>query len=447
MSKIQKWSVLILLVGICLMLCACTGGTISVEASEWSPTIWNCWPCAIYGSSFEIANDVVFSATKVIVPLTRVILGMGLLFLILFRVLKMTLFMSEKDMVKTFKETGIVLMKAMFVSILIYDGDQLLYLLRDYFIYPIGEFFMLMANAVLDCVPGAGQYFMGVQGLSADSKEIFTSSGFQTIEENKSIFGDLGIQVQYTVSRIFSSLRSGVWLALWQLNNPGIMSWIFGFLAGMQTFSLMVIFPLAFVDGFIMLAFYVIFFPIALVLWVFPKTQGYLKALIPYIFGPFLQLLFGCIIVVLLVTLIQVYSDIGLNGIFRGSTQDANAWVNESVSAGRPPIFIMLMLLIALKKIAGEVGEFSTLFGGGKVDATLFGLMDAARKAVKEAAIAAAEIAIAVATGGTSSAASVTRRLAQEAAKKAQKEMEKKAKEALKKAVSNGDDSGSGEGS
>lgn len=443
-GKLKHFLCLTMLMGICLTLCGCFS-TISQDPSEWRPTIGNCWVCALYGSSFQVANEIVFSATEVMMPLARIMLGIGLLFLILFRVGSMTLFMSTKDMGKTLKETAFVFLKAGFVALLIYNGDDFLYMLRDYIIYPVGEFFLMLANAVLDCVPGSGQYFAGIEGLTPkmDGVVVDLTGKIAPIDPDKTIFGDLGIQVQYTVSRIFVSLKTGTLLVLRMVADGGPVAWVLGLVAGWQTFSLMVIFPMAFVDGFIMLAFYTVFLPFTIVLWVFPATKGYLKSIVPNLLAPFVQILFGCILVVLLITLVQVYADMGLNGILRQSTQDANAWVAESAASARPPIIILVLLLISIKKIAAEIGDFTQLFAGTKTDATLFGMIDKARRAAKEALKLAGEVALAVATGGSTAAATVARRAAREAAQKAIREAQKKALEAAREAL-NGKEGDSG---
>ena len=434
---------------VCLCLCACSS-TVSQDPSEWTPTIANCWVCAIYGTSFEIANDIVFSATAVMFPLARDILGIGLLFLLLFRVGAIMMFVPEQQMGQILKDTAFVFLKAMFVAIILYNGDDFLFLLKEYVIYPLGQFFMMMANAVMDCVPGSGQYFTGIAGITPDPKVmkgviVNINGTIAPIDMNKSIFGDLGIQVQYTVSRIFSSLNAGIGLVLHMFAIGGFFGWILGIVAGWQLFSLMVMFPLAFVDGFIMLAFYVIFVPLTLALWVFPVTKGYFHNIIPKIISPFLQLLVGCIIVVLMITMIQVYSQMGLSNMLNSAEQVGNPAIVEDAVVGRPSILIMIILLISVKKMAGQVGEFAGLFSGDKGDdATLFGLIDGARRALKKAAVIVAEATAAVLSGGATAAASVAKRVAIEAAKRAAKEAAKAAARAAAEQVSRGS---GGEGS
>ena len=418
-------------IALCLCLCACSSVTYE-DPSEWEPTILNCWVCAIYGTSFEISNDIVFSATAVMFPIARVMLGIGLLYILLFRVGAITMLMPENKMAGLMKDTGFIFLKAIFVAVLLANGDAFLLAIRDYVVYPLGNFFMMMANAVLDCVPGSGKYFSSIAKITPEGvgdppnviKGVVVSIGGEVvpIDPDRTIFGDLGIQVQYTVSRIFVSLKSGAFLVMQLLARKGIMAWILGLIAGWQMFSLMVIFPLAFVDGFIMLAFYIIFLPFTITLWVFPGTKGYFKSIIPNILSPLFQLLFGCIIVVLMVTLIQVYADMGLDGILRDSVGDANSNVIDQAENAKPPIIIMVMLLIGIRKMASEVGDFAQLFTGTKTDATLFGLIDAVKNAAKKVAVAVAEVAAATATGGASAAASVARRAAIEAAKKAAEE-------------------------
>lgn len=440
MNQKLKWCLWVVFsLALCGLLCACSGSTLSAGSEEETPTIENCWVCGVYGSSFQVANDIANSVVAGTISIARCILGVGLLFLLLHRVGSILLFKQEKEMITIMKETAFVFLKAMFVSFLLWNSDTLLGLLRDYIIYPVGQFLIMLSNAIMDCLPGTGQYFAGIEGITPDMTEIVVGANGEMVNIDSNLYGDLAIQVQYVISRIYQGLFAGGSVVRYMLTTGGMMAWVLALVFGWQMFSLMIVFPLAFVDSFIMTALYITFVPIGLALWVFPETKGMFKDIIPEIVQGFLRILFGCILVVLIVTLMEVFSDMAGDGILRDVTGNKNSGVMDNMAAGRPGILIMIILIISLKKMGACVGEFATYFTGVSSDTSVYQMMDKVKQALRKVRNAGKEIVIAVATSGASSAASAAKVAAEEAAKKAAEEAAKKAAETAADATSGGE--------
>lgn len=420
---------IVLILALCVFLCSCVAGTDSQDPEQWKPTIKNCWCCALYGTAFEIINNFVSETIKACIPVSKVMLGIGLLFLMLQRIGSMMIFMPDKDAMGIWKELGIVFLKAIFVSALLYKSDVFLDAVREYVIYPIGGFFVMLSNAVLDSVPGGDQYFPGIIGVSPANKMtglVATVGSDETTVLTDSIFGDLGIQVQYIVSRIFSSLKSGFPLVLRILANGGLFQTIIGLIIAYELLGLMIMFPVAFVDAFVMAGFYMVFLPIFLVLWVFPlrKQSQYLTQIFfVQLLSAFVDILFGCIVVVLMITLLQVYTDISLGGVLRETTQASNSAVADSFSNGRPAVLIFLVLVLAAKRMALEIGDFTEHFTGRKNELTIFNEFKKAEAALKKAALTLVELVAAIGTGGLGAVGTVARNAAKKAAQEAAKDV------------------------
>ena len=433
-TTLKSFISILLVLGLCFCLGACAGSTTSQDPEQWQPTIKNCWCCALYGNVFQVINNFVSKAIIATIPAARLMLGLGLLFVMLQRIGSTMLFMPEQKVLEVWKELGIVFLKAIFVAALLYNSQAFLDALRDYVIYPIGGFFVMMSGAVLDSVPGGNKYFPGIVGITPNMKGIVASGqdGIAVQTMTDSIFGDLGIQVQYIVSRIFSALKSGIPLMLRVVANGGFFSRLIGLTILYELIGLIILFPVAFVDAFILVGFNLVFLPICVVLWVFPlkKQSRYLaQVLFPQLLASFIDILFGCIVVVLMMTLLQVYTDISLDGILRETAQASNAATASSFSNGKPSALIFLVLIMAVKRIALEIGSFTEYFTGVKKELSIFKEIEKTKEALRKAAVAIAELAAMVVTGGASAAGSVARRAAVEAAKKAAADVASKAAE------------------
>ena len=438
----QFLSVAIIL-ALCFFLTACQGLADGEDMVDSAPTVANCWVCSIYGSVFQLANDFISNCFGNMFPFARAILFIGLAFTLLYRVGSMLFFAPLNSMVKTMKDTGFLIFKVIIISALLADETAFLNLIRDAIVYPIGQFILMIANAVLDTVPETGKYFGGLRGVTPDTTGLIKDGKLAAFSVNTSVFGDLGIQVQYIVSRIFAALNSGFVLVRHLFVIGGVFSWIIAIVIAWQLFNLIILFPLAFGEAFIWLAFYIVLMPIALALWAFPKTSDYLKKLFPEKFlSPFLNVLFGSIIAILMISLLQLYTDLALNGILRTTTQETNAWVSESAAGGRPSVFILALLCIIMRKIAMDVGDFTAKFGGEKEDSSFFKLVNQGFEKLKAATVTLAKIAIAAAiTGGASAVGDAAKAVGKEAVKAAAQA----AADGAKKAATGGSGGSSGE--
>ena len=419
MSRNSVWLKRVFGIAICVILgvvlAGCSGITNSQNPEDWQPTIWNCWPCALYGSVFQIVDDISRIAVTESLGLSQAILGLGLALFMAFQAGKMFLpFTETKDMVKMGHEAAFVFLKALMVGLLLYKAEWFLYFMKQVVIMPVGQFFTVLSNAVLDSLPGTGEYFGALPGIEPEMKKVVIdiAGEMEELDPDVSLFDTLGIQVQYIVSRIFRSLQTGGALVQRLLAHPGLYSWLIGLVAGYQIWKLLTMFPLAFVDSFIQIAYMVILAPITIALWVFPGQDKYLKAIFPSkILGPFMDVLFGCIFVVLMITTLQLYTELCLGDILNPEMQLAtSAWADSAVS-GSPNILIMMLLFVAISKLCFVIYDFTTLFGGSPGSGSLMQVMDKMRALARKVLVSY------ITSGGN--AAMAAKKAAEEAAKEA----------------------------
>ena len=407
---------IVFLMLVCVALSACKAP--KFDPSDGSATIQNCWTCAIYGSVFNFINSVVKDSVSISLSVAQFLLGAGLLLFLLKQVGSIMIFASEADMQKTMKETGFTILKAMVIAAIIYRQDWFMQTIKDVLIYPIGSFIMMMGNAVLDSIPESSSYFSGVQGLSKDGSSLIEIGGkLVPFDEPSSLFGDIGIQVQYIVARLFASFKGGFDLGKRIIQEGDMYAWAVGLFFMWEVADIMFIFPFAFVDAFLILVLYTTLFPIALALWVFPQTKKYFSKVFPAPFiSPFLDILFGIIIVTLMMSMVQIYHNVGLGNLMSGEAQVNRADIAEGAANGKPNIIIMILLIMCVKKMALNISDFSAQFGGEAAPEGLFATLKKVHEAVKKIV---AQVALAVVSGGGSVAATVAQEASKEAAKKA----------------------------
>ena len=228
-------------IALCFVLAGCSGITNSEDPEGWQPTLANCWPCGVYGSVFQVINDVARLSTISSVELARVLLAIGLAFYLAFQVGKMFLpFVATDDMVKMGHEAAFVFLKAMMIFILLANANFFLEFIKTMVLMPVGQFFTILSNSVLDSMPGTGEYFGALPGISPNVNKVVvdTSGKLVTIDVASCLFDTLGIQIQYIVSRIYRSLQTGIPLVLRLFAQGGLYGWFIGYIAGNEIFKL-----------------------------------------------------------------------------------------------------------------------------------------------------------------------------------------------------------------
>ena len=97
-------------------------------------------------------------------------------------------------------------------------------------------------------------------------------------------------------------------------------------------FALLIYLPLTFVDAFLRLGIGIILLPLFMVAWVFPIKlfEGMTKKVIQLMFAAFFDVLFNCIYVAFLLSVLQVYTDNRTNHMFSTAMQTSESGLREA---------------------------------------------------------------------------------------------------------------------
>ena len=341
----------------------------------------DCWPCAVYEAAFGAVNGAVESLIGITCEAALKLLGIGLLFWILFHVL-VVMTLQEANVRKFVLPMAAVFFKAILISSLIYNSDWFIEEIGENLVQPVLSFFGGMSKIILDAndtVKEATQAASVADHMPSDSKLFGDAQG---------IFLDI-------VYRIYIALHMGISLgfALW--TTPGLVSFIFGLVVITIFWVLLMIMPLALVDSFLRMAAIVILSPFCLVGWVFPPTKGLLKKVWDIFFGTGVMLFFICVYISLALYILLKFVKLNYpqGSILGSATQSTDPGLTDSVETLSASALGFLVLILSINKLARHVPKIANAFGAQTVSSS----WARAFHQFKKLAITAGKAALAVA--------------------------------------------------
>ena len=372
-SSVQRiWHYLfpIAFIGICFILSGCgkVTNTLNNVQSFWSNSIEDCWPCAIYGSSFEILSKIVMNALPVIYVGAKLMLTIGAFFFILAKAGKL-FWDPDANYRKVMKESAYAFFKAFAVGILFLDPKFFNEIFISMILEPVGNSFLGLADVMLSSGPRTNTSIELQSFTQAQTTTLWTTAGEITLGSD--IFGNLPYQVQFLVFRIYRALRMGVGAGIYIMNHCDRWD-ILGMVAALfmifYSFELTLIIPCIFVDSFMRLGVVALILPFLLVCWVFEGTSKLLpqlKSAIPLVLSAFLDIVFACMFIVVMATTLQVYSDAALDQAWaKGATGNNLAFVTQAKFFSHN-FLILLILVVAFRRLAEHISDISSIYGGG----------------------------------------------------------------------------------
>ena len=362
----------LLVVLMCSVLFGCDGESSLQTASFWHPTMADCWSCAVYGSVFQVLDDILTSSLSVSCSGALFLLSV---FLLMFIVIKLgTVALDpEKTYSKVMKEISYAILKAIAVSIVLLDTTNARFyeLFVEYFLQPVASVFLGIANILLDSGPLTTT---GVElrafSDSVSTDTIWNGSEYATVD-SLNMFGSLPYQLQLLVFRVYRALRAGVGIGFYIMDhstNFDVLAFIASIFIIFYAVELSLVVPYTFIESLLRLGIAALILPFLLVCWVCEgssKLVPQLKSVLPMVIGAFLDIVFTCAFVVVMATTLQIYSDAALDQVWSrgGSGRAVNA-----VTAARYlhiNLLVLVVLMLAFTKFAEKVPELSKVFGGG----------------------------------------------------------------------------------
>jgi hypothetical protein len=169
---------------------------------------------------------------------------------------------------------------------------------------------------------------------------------------------------------IYSALWMGMGLVFQLFQSDYFAGWVSGAVLGVSLFMLLIYLPLTFVDSFVRLGMGIILFPIFAISWVFPIKlfEGMTKKVIELFFAAFFDILFNCIYVAFLISVLQVYTKEKMPHLFSSEFQSAESTMRQSGLQLTMDYLILLILIMSVYKLSHKVDDITGHFfdGAGK---------------------------------------------------------------------------------
>ena len=262
----------------------------------------NCWPCTMYKVVWEAIGSLVSKMYDHLCNDALGLLGVGLLFWICFTVGKLVASIKEPNLKDFISNMAVVLFKAMVVALFLSLPSYTLYLL-DLVVRNVLEAFMdltlniMFANSTIAKSLATGHVYEGdiVSAVSGAGNVLFTA--------------DIGHQIQDLIYRIYVGFHGGMSLGVNLIfqTDPSLVAT--GLFVTAIFFYLMLVIPLLFIEAFALLGAVIVFFPLALVLYVFPSTKAYVIPMWKVLFVSMAQILVTGVYMAVMIHVVQVFSD------------------------------------------------------------------------------------------------------------------------------------------
>ncbi len=346
-SRYNKPTALLLVVLACCALSGCEGG-ISIEDLRMlmTPLFSNCWPCSMYKIVFDAIASVLNASYTTMSQLSLLLLGIGLLFWLAFKVTVMASSLKQPNIRDFVTSMFGTLFKGLAVAVILSSPAYTMEVL-DMIATPVLSTFIHMAKTVLFADPTIAKNFVAPQAIS------FGSTGAPLLT------GEIGYEVQDIVYRIYVALQSGMVLGFRMFIGIDLVAYIMGLVIIVAFFFLMVVFPLLFIDSFVRLGAVFIFFPLLLAAWVFPSTKKYIGEGWKMLFGAMMQILVACVYIALIINIVKSYSD-----AHSLSRQLSDPLILLGLKTASNEAIGFLALAICMMKLTDKIPAMAGYFGG-----------------------------------------------------------------------------------
>ena len=389
--RLKYW----VLIGIGLMLTACgPAPTLPDQQNSYS----DCWPCKVYETAFDCIQKSMSKLVDLTATNAMTLLGLCLLFWLLFHVGKFVVTIREPNMRKFVFPIITTLFKAMIVAALLFkpDGAEHCFLVEEAgnIISPVMEFFAHVARLVLD-----SNYVVKEATQAASTTDLHVSIDANTIfKESARTFLDI-------IYRIYVALKLGMSLGftIWRYQDAA--GWLFGILILSMFWVLLLTMPISLLDAIVRIMASVILAPFALVGWVFPPTKWMLGRLWGVLFGAGLNLIFISFYISLTVYVIMVYAEKNYPGILGSTVQSMDPTLIDQVQSMSSSLIGFFVLILCLNRLSRHIFKFANQLGGESVEGSFM----RAFQGFKKLTIAAGKLSIALAVGSPTVALSALR--------------------------------------
>ena len=364
----KLWGVFLFL----LLLAGCSEN-VPYDAKLFKATEENCWPCQMYMQAFRAIDGVLDNSLEPISQNALIILKLGLIFWLLFKIGSLFFSFAMPDIKKELPAFLSVFFKAGLVAIFLHNPSYIYDFFGTVIIQPFGKGFLSLSDSILESTSELGidfDYNSDISGIWDNfwnwiKKIAGISTGTSSsvsMDLTSKMFGGLAKSVMETVFKIYHALWSGVGLGFQLWTMKGWSAFIAGFILIFGMFSLVIKMPLSFVDAFVRIGLILILIPLLMVGWVFSFPKDIVKKLFHNVLAGFFDILFACIYITFLISLFRIYEQEELPYLFSSSVQTTEGAMRTIGNEFGTDFLILTILAWSMVRLAGKIQDFSGYF-------------------------------------------------------------------------------------
>ncbi len=250
-----------------------------------------CWFCGVFETIFDAIDNLVSVIFNTMAKDFLALMGVGILFLILFKVGKMLVSLQEVDVMQflndLFRPLGRAIIATAFLSVTLVAQNNIFKILVD----PVVQTSFILGQKVLETT---------VENATVIDYTAVTKGTYSTVKVKRNNICRVNLTNPKTGDKAFSketkerlicwmdavstSLITGMGLGATLILHGqaafitgGFPMWLAGIITFLAFFALYVFFPFKLTDAFVRMAFVLTLMPLWIVLWVFPATVEYTK--------------------------------------------------------------------------------------------------------------------------------------------------------------------------
>lgn len=256
-----------------------------------------CWFCGVFETIFDAIDNLVSVIFNTMAKDFLALMGVGILFLILFKVGKMLVSLQEVDVMQflndLFRPLGRAIIATAFLSVTLVAQNNIFKILVD----PVVQTSFILGQKVLETTLENAtviDYKAVTKGQISDKYTVtVTRNNSNNICEvnltnpntgNKAFSKETKERLICWMDAVSTSLITGMGLGATLMFHGqltflvgGFPMWLSGVITFLAFFALYVFFPFKLTDAFVRMAFVLTLMPLWIVLWVFPVTVEYTK--------------------------------------------------------------------------------------------------------------------------------------------------------------------------
>lgn len=248
-----------------------------------------CWFCSIFEGLFDAMNNLATAISVKMADIFLMIMGVGLLFSIAFKVAKMVVSMQGADLMQFLTDMFKHLGRAIIATALLVSSLSIF----TYLVSPVLTMSMGVSAVIMDEGGGRGALITATQSTGikagsicddlADQMKVSTSVEDQKKAFTPEVKASFICALRTMSAGLIFGIVLGVCIYGLAFSNmiagiiPNFQYAVLGVIIVLGHLAILVTFPFKLIDSMIRMAFVTALMPLWIILWVFPATVGYTK--------------------------------------------------------------------------------------------------------------------------------------------------------------------------